>query len=207
MRGKFIVVEGGEGSGKTTFITALSEMLSKHNVDHIMTREPGGTEDAEKIRSLIVNGNPDRLDALEEALLFNAARRHHLRTKIIPALEKGIWVICDRFLDSTLVYQGKAKGVAESTLLSLHKEFCFDLFPDNVFVLDVSPAVGLERAHNRANGEDRFEKMEVAFHDTVRHAFIEKAQKNKQYVVLDSESRSLEDSVKVAFVELMMEGL
>lgn len=188
-KGFFITLEGGEGSGKSTLAQTLSIFLQDRKIPVILTREPGGTKEAEAIRSLVVSGDKDRFDPITEALLFNAARRHHLTHSILPALENGTWVICDRFVDSTLVYQGYVQGVDLDFLKKLHHDVCDNVFPDLTFLLDVPVDIGLYRATRRQHNisETRFEQKGHEFHETVRSAFLELAQQHPtRYRVLDS---------------------
>jgi dTMP kinase len=188
-RGLFITLEGGEGAGKSTLAKKIRDFLHSKNIDVLLTREPGGTNEAEAIRSLVVEGDKDRFDPTTEALLFNAARRHHLHHSILPALEKGYWVISDRFVDSTLVYQGSVQGVDLGFLKSLHHDTCYNIFPDLTFLLDVPVDIGLYRTNKRPNNnsEVRFEQKGSAFHEAVRRAFLVLAQQYpERYKVLDS---------------------
>ena len=174
-RGRFITLEGGEGAGKSTHIRHLASWLQGHGIEVVTTREPGGTEGAETIRRLIVEGSVDRWDGLTETLLLNAARRDHVRRLIAPALERGAWVLCDRYVDSTLVYQGTAKGVDMDALLQLHALSTGPLWPDLTLVLDLPPEIGLARAAGRAGVETRFEDHAIDFHEKLRQGFLELA--------------------------------
>lgn len=188
-KGIFITLEGGEGAGKSTLARGLVAFLESQNIPVLLTREPGGTPEAEAIRALVVEGEKDRFDPMTEALLFNAARRHHLKHSILPALEKGIWVICDRFVDSTFVYQGYVQGVDISFLETLHKTACEDIFPQITFLLDVPVDIGLYRANKRSYNpsETRFEQKGHLFHNSVRAAFLSLAKKYpSRYYVMDS---------------------
>src|SRR5688572_14954989 len=129
MRGRFITIEGGEGSGKSTQIRLLEDALAKANIPHVMTREPGGEEGAEAIRQLLVTGDKGRWDALTETLLFSAARVQHVKRLIEPALADGKWVICDRFVDSTRVYQGIGKNISRDYIDALHAMTLGNLMP------------------------------------------------------------------------------
>lgn len=187
-KGMFITLEGGEGAGKSTLAQTLTTFLQAKDIGVMLTREPGGTKEAEAIRSLVVSGDKDRFDPITEALLFNAARRHHLTHSILPTLESGTWVICDRFVDSTLVYQGYVQGVDIGFLKKLHHDVCEDVFPDLTFLLDVPVDIGLYRAHRRQHNisETRFEQKGHEFHETVRGAFLGLAQQHpERYCVLD----------------------
>ncbi len=169
--GRFITLEGGEGAGKSTQARHLADWLAGRGVRSIQTREPGGSKGAEAIRALLVTGEPGRWDPVTEALLVNAARRDHVLRTIRPALAEGYWVICDRFLHSTLVYQGLAGGVAPDVLNSLIDTAVEGTRPDLTIVLDIDPAVGMERADDRAGTETRFERKGMAFHKSVADGF------------------------------------
>ncbi|MCP5322975.1 MAG: dTMP kinase [Candidatus Paracaedibacteraceae bacterium] len=188
-KGIFISLEGGEGSGKSTLARKLKEFLESKNIPVLLTREPGGTLEAEAIRSLVVEGENDRFDPIVEALLFNAARRHHLMQAIIPALDLGCWVICDRFVDSTFVYQGFVQNVDLVFLKNLHRDACKNIFPNVTFLLDVPVDVGLYRANKRQYNEHeaRFEKKGYLFHEAVRKSFLDLSKDYAdRYYVLDS---------------------
>jgi len=170
-RGHFITLEGGEGAGKSTQARALQSRLQDSGIASILTREPGGAPGAEEIRSLLVTGAPGKWDAITEALLMNAARRDHVVRTIRPALARGEWVICDRFYDSTLVYQGLAGGVDPDVLRRLIDAAVEDTHPDLTLVLDIDPSTGLDRAAERAGAETRFERKGPAFHRAVAEGF------------------------------------
>ena len=172
MGGRFISFEGGEGSGKSTQLRRLAARLSARDVIVITTREPGGTPGAEDIRQLLVEGEPGRWDGRVEALLVNAARADHVARLIRPALAEGKWVLCDRYVHSTLAYQGAARGLDDAELRQLHAFATGDLWPDLTIVLDVDPTLGLARAAGRAGGEARFEGEPPAFHKAVRDRFL-----------------------------------
>lgn len=172
MGGRFISFEGGEGSGKSTQLRRLAARLSAQDVIVITTREPGGTPGAEDIRQLLVEGEPGRWDGRVEALLVNAARADHVARLIRPALAEGKWVLCDRYVHSTLAYQGAARGLDDAELRQLHAFATGDLWPDLTIVLDVDPTLGLARAAGRAGGEARFEGEPPAFHKAVRDRFL-----------------------------------
>jgi dTMP kinase len=178
MRGKFITFEGGEGSGKSTQIALLESALKSANIPYIKTREPGGSDNAELIRKLLVSGSHDAWDPVAETLLFYAARLEHVNTLIKPALVSGKIVICDRFVDSTIVYQGIGKKLTASYIMALHRLTLGDFMPDLTLVLDIDPTTGLKRAGERKGDETRFENMEMEFHQQVRAGFLQLA---KQY--------------------------
>lgn len=186
-KGKFITLEGGEGAGKSTQVDFMIQHLKARGIPVIATREPGGSQGAELIRNLLVKGDVHRWDSVTEVLLMNAARRDHLKSLIIPALTAGTWVICDRFADSTLAYQGYGHGVALSYLHAIYELIAGDLKPDMTLIFDLDPRVGLERARRRGDAEDRFERMPLEFHDRIRDGFRRIAQTDLiRYVLLDA---------------------
>ncbi|MFT6452265.1 MAG: dTMP kinase [Halocynthiibacter sp.] len=172
--GLFITFEGIDGSGKSTQSKLLAESLRKAGRDVIHTREPGGSNGAEEIRALVLEGDPDRWSAETEILLFTAARRDHLEKLIRPALTRGAIVICDRFADSTRVYQGVTRGDLRSKVDVLHAEM-IGQEPDLTFIIDIDPAVGHSRAKARQTAEERFEDFGVEMQVKMRAAFLELA--------------------------------
>jgi dTMP kinase len=168
--GRLVTFEGGEGAGKSTQIERLAAALRAAGFDPLVTREPGGTPGAEQIRQLLVEGSPDRWLPLSEALLLLAARHDHVVRRIAPALADGRWVLCDRFMDSTRVYQGVAGAVGEAVIDRLHATVLGDLRPDLTVILDVPVATGLGR--QGAVGRQRYEQMTNAFHERVREGFL-----------------------------------
>ncbi len=186
MRGKFITLEGGEGAGKSTQCARLKARLESAGINVNVTREPGGSPGAEDIRQLIVHGDPDRWDAQTEALLIYAARRDHVKRLIEPALAAGSWVICDRFSDSTMAYQGHAGGVGRQWVEQLDDLAIGGLKPDLTLMLDLSVSEGLARAKTRG-GADRFERQDTSFHEALRSAFLEIAgQEPDRCAVIDA---------------------
>jgi dTMP kinase len=173
MRGRFITFEGGEGTGKSTHAALLSERLKSAGIDTVLTREPGGSPGAEIIRHIILSGAAKPLGAEAETMLFASARDDHVRTTIRPALERGAWVLCDRFADSTRVYQGIVGKVDERLIEGLERITVGDTKPDLTLVLDVPAEVGLARAlKRRGEGKaDRFESEALEFHEKLRAAF------------------------------------
>ena len=172
-RGRFISFEGGEGSGKSTQIKKLAERLEAAKLRAILTREPGGSPGAEIIRHLVLSGMGKLLGAEAETLLFAAARDDHVRTVIQPALNQGIWVLCDRFSDSTRVYQGRLGKVSSELLNAMERVTIGDLKPDLTFILDVPVEIGMQRAAARRGSgvPDRFEAEDVKFHQELRDAY------------------------------------
>ena len=154
-QGRFITLEGGEGAGKSTQLHLLAEALRAHGKTVITTREPGGTEGAEAIRGLLLTGGQDRWNDATEALLFAAARADHVAKLIRPALARGNWVVCDRFIDSTRAYQGGAGGLSDADILALHRVGSGGLLPDRTLLLDLSVEEGARRAEARSATADR----------------------------------------------------
>lgn len=171
-RGRFISLEGGEGAGKSTLAKALKAALSSQGHDVVLTREPGGTPNAEAIRELLVTGQTDRWSPMNEALLLYAARKDHVDRLIKPALEQGQWVITDRFADSTRAYQGVAGGLKSDQLEKLHQLVLGEFEPDLTLILDLDPEQGLKRTHDRGEGVTRFEAHELEFHHALRSGFV-----------------------------------
>ena len=188
MSGNFISFEGGEGSGKSTQVGLLSAAFEAANLPFIATREPGGTQSAELIRGLLVAGTHEPWGNLGETLLFQAARSEHIEKLIAPALIAGKTVICDRFVDSTIVYQGIGKVVGVEYIKNLHR-ICFGNFmPNLTILLDISPKNGLSRACARNNNETRFEGLDTKFHQLIRNGFLQLANDDPQrFVVLNAE--------------------
>ena len=151
----------------------MAAALARAGIDAVTTREPGDAAGANEIRNLLLNGAPERWDAITEALLMVAARRSHLVETVWPALDDGKWVICDRFADSTTAYQGYGGGVALERLVELHRLIAGDFHPDLTFILDVPVEIGLARAAQRHGGETRFEEKPGEFHERVRQGFLE----------------------------------
>ncbi len=173
--GKFITFEGGEGVGKSTQVKRLAAALEAAGTRCIVTRDPGGAPAAEAIRHLLVKGKTARWQPMSEVLLHNAARIEHLAATVRPALETGTWVVCDRFTDSTLAYQGFGHGLDTAAITNLHWLLYKDFKPDLTLILDLDLDAGLARAGSRANGdgEDRYERMGRAFHERLRQGFLE----------------------------------
>jgi dTMP kinase len=184
--GRFITFEGGEGAGKSTQIRLLAERLRQRAPDSplnvVVTREPGGTPLAEKLRATILSGGARQFGPLGEALLFSAARIDHIDRVIGPALRRGAFVLCDRFADSTLAYQGAKGGVDAALLKAMEKVALGALAPDLTFILDLPPEMGLERARRRrGEGEaDRFEGEDLSFHAQLRQKFLDIAEAEPQ---------------------------
>jgi len=178
---RFITFEGGEGSGKSTQIKILKNKLSKkHKV--IITREPGGTTEAELIRKLLVKGKSNKWSGATEVLLNFTARKDHVDKIIIPNLKNGKWVLCDRFSDSTLAYQGYGRNVNEKLIKNLNRSLINNLKPSLTILLDIDPNVGLGRSKRRNNNELRYENMPLNYHKKIRNAYLDIARKNKKRI-------------------------
>jgi dTMP kinase len=189
--GKFISLEGGEGSGKSTAIVCIQRWLDAENIDYIMTREPGGTVLAEEIRGLILASRDEAVDDMTELLLMFAARAQHMSQKIRPALEQGLWVISDRFIDSSFVYQGRARGGDTEKLNTLTEWVVGDNKPDATLLLDVPVDIGMQRVADRKNA-DRLDKESIEFHEKVRQGFLEQADLEPERIKVIDASQPLE---------------
>ena len=198
MRGLFITFEGGEGSGKTTQIQRLKIWMEKNYREFplCLTREPGGTEDAEAIRGLLLHGLAQRWQPATEAMLVSASRHEHVVHVIMPALQQGNIVICDRFIDSTHIYQGFVGGISSEMLDRLDKLSCNGLMPDLTLLLDVDSNIGLARTIERGGSEGRFEAKGEEFHQKVRQGFLARARKEPNRIIKIDAARSANDVAK-----------
>lgn len=199
-RGRFITFEGGEGAGKSTQIELLADRLQEHDLSVVTTREPGGSPSAEDIRKLLVSGSIWRWDPLTELLLHNAARREHVRNLIKPVINRGRWVLCDRFVDSTMAYQGYGHGLGRKVVQDIHRVIADGFMPDLTIILDLPTEVGLARAKERnaavapkseaageVRREDRYERMAKPFHRRLRRGFLDIAKRDpKRCRVIDA---------------------
>ena len=184
-RPRFITLEGGEGAGKSTQVKLLAQAFTNAGMASLSTREPGGSKGGEAIRGLVVSGVADKWDPTTEALLFMAARYDHLATVITPALARGEWVVCDRFYDSTYIYQGMAKNVGTDWLDQIYRQLFANAVPDLTLLLDLPPSVGLARADKRGNTvESRFEQMNLDFHEALRAGFLQLAKNNPERIMI-----------------------
>ena len=182
-KGLFITFEGGEGTGKSTQMKEVEHILNQKGITIDTTREPGGTPLAESIRSLFLQ---DNLHPIEEMLLVLASRYHHIRTRIQPALEKGRWVLCDRFIDSSIVYQGLSLG--QNIVMQWHKMACIDCAPDITFLLQDPRRVLLEKRTHQSQTNSRFDEKDPAFHERIRQTYVAIAEQNShRYVVVPPE--------------------
>ncbi len=204
--GKLITLEGGEGAGKSTQAARLAQSLADRGLTVVTTREPGGAPGSEVIRRLLVEGDPDRWDPETEALLHYAARREHLRSTIRPALERGDWVISDRFADSTMAYQGYGHSLGRDWVERLHAVALGDFRPDLTLILDLPVADGLRRAGGRSGDETRYERMDGGFHERMRQGFLAIADAEPDRCVLIDAGGSTRDVAK-AILEVVLERL
>ena len=199
IKGKFITLEGGEGVGKTTNAPFIKNYLQSLNIPVVVTREPGGTQLAEKIRDLLLHANDETVTSHAEILLIFAARAQHLNHVIKPALVQGHWVLCDRFTDATYAYQGGGRGTPLEAIQWLENFVQDDLRPDLTLLLDVPVETGMARAKNRGGGLDRFESEHINFFNQVRQVYLQQAQQYPERIKVIKADQSL-DIVQKAIV-------
>lgn len=195
-RGFFITFEGGEGAGKSTQIDRLARKLRAKKYDVLLTREPGGSPGAEAVRHVLLSGAAESFGPEMEALLFAAARSDHVEQVIRPAVERGAIVLCDRFLDSSRVYQGVTGGLDPDFMASVERVAINGMMPDMTLILDIDPAEGLRRATARrgtGDGPDRFEKETLAIHQRRREAFLAIAEAEPERCIVIDASRDPEE--------------
>ena len=180
--GKFITFEGGEGAGKTTQAKMLCEALEGAGIETLLTREPGGTFGAESIRNIVLEGTSDRWSGMTELLLMYAARLDHMEKLIKPALERGVWVISDRFADSSLAYQGYARGLGAEKVKAVHAAVMDEFEPDLTILFDIDPILAQKRVETRGEDLSRFDAESIAFHNTLREAFLNIAEENSERI-------------------------
>jgi dTMP kinase len=190
-RGLFVAVEGGDGAGKSGVIAAVMRHLAANGVSAVATREPGGTAEGEQLRALLLSGSGAEWDPRSELLLMTAARVQHVQHVIIPAVERGEVVVSDRFLGSTIAYQGAGRGLPLSLISALHEQAVGGLLPDLTLVLDVDPRIGVARSRQRLDAaavdEGRFEGLGLGFHERVRASFLDQAAKApERHTVIDA---------------------
>ncbi|MBG9941649.1 dTMP kinase [Brevibacillus formosus] len=188
-KGRFMTIEGGEGAGKSTVIAKLYEELKARGVDVLLTREPGGIDIAEKIREIILNPAHTQMDERTEALLYAAARGQHLAEKVLPALEEGKLVLCDRFIDSSLAYQGHARGLGIEAVYQINRFAVGDCMPELTLFFDVQPETGLARINaSRGREVNRLDLEGMRFHELVREGYQLVMERDpKRFVVIDAE--------------------
>ena len=192
IRGKFITLEGGEGVGKTTNLAFIKGYLQQHNVPVVVTREPGGTVLADKIRHLLLDNDSETISESAELLLIFAARAQHIKHVIEPALAQGAWVLCDRFTDATYAYQGGGRNMRISTIEWLENLVQGSLRPDLTLLLDAPVEIGLERAQKRA-AFDRFESEKISFFEQVRRAYLLQLELHPERIKLIKANQPLVD--------------
>ena len=196
----FITFEGPDGAGKSTIIKLVHEKLLQDGFNIVLTREPGGTPIAEKIRDIILDNSNQALDARTEALLYAASRRQHLVEKIWPALKEGKIVLCDRFLDSSLAYQGGGRNLGVENVLNINLFATENTYPDLTLFFDVSPEVGLARvSKDKKRVADRLDNENENFHDKVYKTFKEIIEQNKNRIVVVDASKSIDEVVETTY--------
>jgi dTMP kinase len=200
-RGKFITLEGGEGVGKSTNLAFIKKYLQQHNISVVVTREPGGTVLAEKIRQLLLDKSSEVISDQAELLMVFAARAQHIKHVIEPALAKGEWVLCDRFTDATYAYQGGGRNMRISAIEWLENMVQGNLRPDLTLLLDAPVEIGMERARSRA-AFDRFESEKISFFEQVRRAYLLQAELNPERIKLIKANQPLVD-VQRALIEII----
>jgi len=192
-KGKFITIEGGEGSGKTTLIGRLADRIKEKGYEAVTTREPGGSPIAEAIRNVILERSHTKMDGRTEALLYAASRRQHLVEIVVPAIERGAVVLCDRFIDSSLAYQGHARGLGMEAVWEINRFAVDDCMPDLTLFLDLEPEAGLARIEANALREvNRLDLEGLAFHRKVREGYLEVAGRFPERIVTIDAMRSPE---------------
>lgn len=197
-RGRFITFEGGEGTGKSTQLKRLADRLRKAGLEVIETREPGGTQGAEIVRHAVLSGRVADYGPFAEALLMNVARDDHLREVIRPALDKGKWVLSDRFHDSTRAYQGASNEIDEKLLDAMEKVVVSETSPDLTIVLDLDPETGLGRARSQTSSDaklerDRFEEADLDYHRRIREVFLARAEAEPERCVVVSAEGTVDE--------------
>ncbi len=201
---KFITFEGCDGCGKTTVLKLVSEELSKRKVDFLLTREPGGSKIAEQIRNIILDKKNIEEDSRTEALLYAASRRQHLTDVVLPALKQGKLVLSDRYIDSSLAYQGYARGIGIKEVMSINAFAINGLMPDVTFFLDLTPEEGLKRIASRSRESDRLDKEKLAFHQKVYEGYkIIIKDDPKRFVIIDAKKTPDEETKEI--VDKIME--
>jgi dTMP kinase len=207
-KGIFITLEGGEGTGKSTQARLLATALGAAGVQVVSTREPGGTPAAERIRDVLVKNETGKLEPLTEMLLFSAARHEHIVQKIRPALDVGQWVVSDRFIDSTRAMQGAGMGMDRNIIEAVYKIISGGLAPDLTLVFDIDPKLGLSRSTKRVaavgSDEDRYERMELAFHERLRRGFLDIAKAEPQRCVVIDAAQPI-DVMHAAIIRIVAE--
>lgn len=199
-KGYFITSEGPEGAGKTTVMNLLGNQLKEEGYDVVMTREPGGIMISEKIRNIILDNEHTMMDSHTEALLYAAARRQHLVEKVKPAIEAGKIVICDRFIDSSLAYQGFARGIGVEEILAINKFAIGETMPNKTILFDIEPSVGLKRINAHETREkNRLDVESLAFHEKVREGYLSLVNRYPERIEVIDASHSLEEVLEEVY--------
>ena len=185
LTGRFITLEGGEGAGKSSSLRSITRLLESRDIPFVVSREPGGTPLAERIRGIILDPRIEDMSAMTELLLMFAARNEHVEKTILPALEAGTWVVCDRYVDASFAYQGGGRGLPVERIQTLKEWLPAALEPDLTILLDVPPELGLKRA-TRDRAADRLEKEKGRFYRRVREAYLAQAKDNPRFHVIDA---------------------
>ena len=189
---KFITFEGGEGSGKSTQIKLLAKKIAKTS-SVCVTREPGGTTSAEEIRKLLVRGKADKWSSVSELLLLFAARKDHIDKLILPALSSNKWVLCDRFVDSTYVYQGMCGKTSLDIIKKIEKIVIGQFKPELTFLINIDPKVGIQRSKRPGNKDLRYENMDIKFHNKIYKSYLKLASLNKRRIFMIDGSKTISD--------------
>ncbi len=203
-KGLFITFEGGEGSGKTTLIKALGKKLEEMKIGYMVTREPGGSTIAEEIRNIILDKKNTMMDPRTEALLYAASRRQHLAEIVLPALKEGKLVLCDRYLDSSLAYQGYARGIGIDEVYAINQFAIDETMPDMTFFLDLKPEEGLKRiALHRSDEVNRLDLENISFHHKVYEAYQILLKKYPERILSVDASLSVEEETEIVLSNLL----
>ena len=189
---KFITFEGGEGSGKSTQIKLLAKKIAETS-SVCVTREPGGTTSAEEIRKLLVRGKADKWSSVSELLLLFAARKDHIDKLILPALSSNKWVLCDRFVDSTYVYQGMCGKTSLGIIKKIEKIVIGQFKPELTFLINIDPKVGIQRSKRPGNKDLRYENMDIKFHNKIYKSYLKLASLNKRRIFMIDGSKTISD--------------
>ncbi|MDB9986019.1 dTMP kinase [Pelagibacterales bacterium] len=189
---KFITFEGGEGSGKSTQIKLLAKKIAETS-SVCVTREPGGTISAEEIRKLLVRGKADKWSSVSELLLLFAARKDHIDKLILPALSSNKWVLCDRFVDSTYVYQGMCGKTSLDVIKKIEKIVIGQFKPELTFLINIDPKVGIQRSKRPGNKDLRYENMDIKFHNKIYKSYLKLASLNKRRIYMIDGSKTISD--------------
>ncbi|KRM95900.1 thymidylate kinase [Liquorilactobacillus aquaticus DSM 21051] len=203
VKGKFVTFEGPDGSGKTSVLKAIIAHLDQAGINYLETREPGGNRIAEAIRQIILDKDLTEMDARTEALLYAAARRQHLVETVFPALEEGKLVLSDRYVDSSIVYQGAGRGIGENEVAQMNNFATDGLVPELTLYFDVAPEIGLQRIKKHRQSEiDRLDTESLGFHQSVHAAYLKLAQQETERIVTIDANQPLEKVIEDAFSQL-----